>query len=36
MDSDTATTWTWLAEVEDAINGFFDPLATAVSSVIQV
>ncbi|MGA9746197.1 MAG: alanine/glycine:cation symporter family protein [Nocardioides sp.] len=29
-----AATWSWLAETEDAINGFFDPIASAVSSVI--
>jgi AGCS family alanine or glycine:cation symporter len=29
-----STTWPWLAEVEKAINDTFDPIATAVSSVI--
>jgi alanine or glycine:cation symporter, AGCS family len=27
-------TWPWLAETEKAINGFFDPIADAVSSVV--
>ncbi len=27
-------TWPWLAATEDAINGFFEPIAKAVSSVI--
>jgi AGCS family alanine or glycine:cation symporter len=27
-------TWPWLAKAEDAINGLFDPVATAVSTVI--
>ncbi|MBD8870081.1 alanine/glycine:cation symporter family protein [Nocardioides donggukensis] len=29
-----AQTWEWLATVEDAINGAFDPIATAVGTVI--
>lgn len=32
--ADSATTWPWLAAVEDAINKTFDPIANAVSSVI--
>lgn len=32
--AEQATTWPWLAGVEQAINAFFDPIATAVSSVI--
>ena len=33
-ETDTATTWPWLGEAERAINEFFDPIATAVASVI--
>ncbi len=33
-DTETSTTWPWLGEAERAINEFFDPIATAVSSVI--
>lgn len=34
LAADPAESWPWLAEVEASINGLFDPLATAVSSVI--
>ncbi len=34
LAADSATTWPWLAAVEDAINKTFDPIANAVSSVI--
>ena len=27
-EDEPAATWSWLASVEDAINGFFDPIAT--------
>ncbi len=33
-EDEPAQTWEWLAKVEDAINGAFDPLASAVGSVI--
>ena len=32
--AEEATTWPWLAEVENAINKTFDPIADAVSSAI--
>jgi AGCS family alanine or glycine:cation symporter len=34
MESETAETWPWVADVEEAINSVFDPVADAVSSVI--
>ena len=34
MESDRAETWPWVADVEEAINNVFDPVADAVSSVI--
>jgi alanine or glycine:cation symporter, AGCS family len=33
-DADTATTWPWLADAEEAINESFTPVADAVSSFI--
>jgi AGCS family alanine or glycine:cation symporter len=32
--AESSTTWPWLAEVEKAINSFFDPIATAVANAI--
>lgn len=34
QSAESATTWPWLAEAEQAINSFFDPIATAVAGVI--
>lgn len=32
--AESSTTWPWLAEAEDAINSFFDPIANAVAGAI--
>ena len=34
LAADPAESWSWLAKIEGAINASFDPVATAVSSVI--